>query len=95
MTLAPRLVGGPPIVARAVYSQGVAEGLIAEGLAAIQGRHPDLDIGSYPYYRGTGNGVAIVAKGPDAAASEAAIEEVTALMIALGGSPIPGEPPAA
>ncbi len=93
-TLAPRLVGGPPIVARAVHTQGVPEGLIAEGLAAIQAGHPDLDIGSYPYYRGTGNGVAIVAKGADAAAAEAAIAEVTALMTTLGGSPVPGEPPA-
>jgi molybdenum cofactor synthesis domain-containing protein len=93
--LAPRLAGGPPIVARAVHSQGVPEGVIAEGLAAIQASHPDLDIGSYPYYRGTGNGVAIVAKGADPAAAEAAIAEVTALMIRLGGSPSPGEPPAA
>ena len=61
---------------------------------AIQARYPALDIGSYPYYRATGNGVAIVAKGTDVAAAEAAIEEVTALMRALGGNPIPGEPSA-
>jgi molybdenum cofactor synthesis domain-containing protein len=93
--LAPRLVGGPPIVAQAVHTQGVPEGVIAEGLAAIQAKHPDLDIGSYPYYRGTGNGVAIVAKGADAAAADAAIAEVTSLMISLGGHPVPGEPPLA
>jgi molybdenum cofactor synthesis domain-containing protein len=94
-SLAPRLAGGPPIVARAVHSQGVPEGNIAEGLAAIQARFPALDIGSYPYYRGSGNGVAIVAKGADETAAEAAIAEVTSLMLALGGSPVPGEPPAA
>jgi molybdenum cofactor synthesis domain-containing protein len=94
-TLAPRLVGGPPILSRAVHTAGVPEGRIAEGLAAIQARHPALDIGSYPYYRAAGGGVAIVAKGTDAAAAEAAIVEVTALMEALGGAPVQGEPPAA
>ena len=91
--LAPRLAGGPPIVSRAVYAHGLPEGRVAEGLGAIQARYPGLDLGSYPYYRASGNGVAIVAKGPDAAQAEAAIAEVTALMLALGATPIQGEPP--
>ena len=93
--LAPTLAGGPPIVARTVYALRLAEGVIAEGLAAIQNRFPTLDLGSYPYYRPSGNGVAIVAKGNDPAAAEAAIAEVTALMIECGSTPIPGEPPEA
>jgi molybdenum cofactor synthesis domain-containing protein len=92
-TLAPRLFGGPPIVSRAVHAEGVPEGRIAEGLGAIQARHPGLDLGSYPYYRLSGQGVAIVARGPDAADAEAAIAEVAALMQAVGGTPIAGEPP--
>ncbi len=96
--LAPRLAGGPPIVSCAVHAEGLPEGRIADGLGAIQARHPGLDLGSYPYYRGNGTGVAItgvaiVAKGPDPAAAEAAIAEVTALMHALGGTPVQGEPP--
>ena len=93
-SLAPTLAGGPPIISRAVHTVGVPEGRIAEGLAAIQARHPALDIGSYPYYRQSGNGVAIVAKGNDAAAAEAAIVEVTSLMVEVGGAPVQGEPPA-
>jgi molybdopterin-biosynthesis enzyme MoeA-like protein len=93
-SLAPRLVGGRPVVSRAVHSAGVPEGRIAEGLAAIQARYPALDIGSYPYYREAGNGVAIVAKGTDVALAEQAIAEVTALMAALGGAPVAGEPAA-
>jgi hypothetical protein len=58
----------------------------------VQARHPDLDIGSYPFYRPTGNGVAIVAKGIDVAAAETAIAEVTALIESLGCTPIAGEP---
>jgi molybdopterin-biosynthesis enzyme MoeA-like protein len=90
--LAPRLRGGPKIESRAVHAIGLAEGLIAEGLAAIQARYPGLDLGSYPFYRPTGNGVALVAKGPDGAAAAAAIAEVTGLIAQLGRTPVQGEP---
>ena len=90
--LAPRLQGGPKIESRAVHAIGLAEGLIAEGLAAIQGRYPGLDIGSYPFYRPGGNGVALVAKGPDGAAATAAIAEITSLITSLNRTPIQGEP---
>ena len=93
--LAPSLAGGPPIISRAVYALGLPEGKIALGLAAVQAEHPALDVGSYPFYRPTGNGVAIVAKGNDPADAEAAIAEVTVLMLGLGGQPIQGEPPTA
>lgn len=91
--VAPRLAGGPPIVSRAVHASGLPEGRIAERLAAIQARYPGLDLGSYPYWRSGGSGVAIVAKGANAGAAEAAIAEVSALMSALGAQPIAGEPP--
>jgi molybdenum cofactor synthesis domain-containing protein len=91
--LAPRLQGGAKIEMRTVHAVGLPEGIIAEGLAAIQQRHPDLDIGSYPFYRASGNGVALVAKGPDGSAAERAIAEITALIISLNKVPIQGEPP--
>jgi molybdenum cofactor synthesis domain-containing protein len=90
--LAPHLQGGQKIEQRAVYAKGLPEGLIAEGLGAIQQRHPDIDLGSYPFYRPTGNGVALVAKGTDPAEAEAVIAEVTSLITSLGRTPIPGEP---
>ena len=90
--LAPTLKGGKPIISRAVYALRLAEGAIADGLGAIQDRYPGLDLGSYPYYRPSGNGVAIVAKGTDVAAAEAAITEVSALMITCGAIPVQGEP---
>ena len=90
--LAPRLQGGPKIEQRAVYAVGLPEGVIAEGLGAIQARYPQLDLGSYPFYRPGGNGVALVAKGTDVTAAEAAIAEVTALITGFGKVPIPGEP---
>ena len=92
-TLAPRLQGGAPVASRAVHAIGLLEGDLAEGLQAIQGRYPALDLGSYPFYRATGGGVALVAKGTDAAALDACVAEVTALVAALGKEPVAGEPP--
>ena len=91
--LAPSLHGGPPVASRTVHADGVMEGRIAEGLSAIQGRWPALDIGSYPYYRMGGGGVALVAKGTDADAVEDAARDITALIRAVGGKPVEGEPP--
>jgi hypothetical protein len=62
-------------------------------LAAVQARYPDLDLGSYPFYRLGGSGVALVAKGPDRDAADRAIAEVTELIIGFGKVPIAGEPP--
>jgi molybdenum cofactor synthesis domain-containing protein len=90
--LAPSLVGGPPIISRAVHAIGLLEGAVAAGLSAVQERYPGLDLGSYPYYRASGNGVALVAKGPDPVACEAAIAEVTSLIVSMGLTPVPGEP---
>ena len=92
-SLAPKLRGGPPIASRTVHADGVMEGRIAEGLAAIQVRWPALDIGSYPYYRMGGGGVALVAKGVDGEAVEAAARDITMLLRAVGGRPVQGEPP--
>lgn len=90
--LLPKLKGGIPVQSRAVHAAGMMEGRIAEGLARIQADFPDLDIGSYPYYRPQGNGVTLVAKGTDAARAEAAIAAITAFVAELGYTPVPGEP---
>ena len=91
--LRPALHGGTPVQSRAVHAVGLLEGAIAAGLEGIQKRYPDLDLGSYPFYRATGSGVALVAKGTDEPALEACIAEVTALVRAEGKAPVAGEPP--
>ena len=90
--LAPTLEGGTPIASAAVHAAGLMEGAIAAGLEAIQARYPDLDVGSYPYYRSTGNGVSLVAKGQDAEAVTRCIAEVADLVRQMGKLPIQGEP---
>ena len=91
-TLLPTLPGGTPVESRAVHAIGLLEGSIAAGLSAIQDRYPDVDLGSYPFYRAGGNGVSLVARGTDTEALKACIAEVTALIIAQGKAPVPGEP---
>ncbi len=93
-SLAPTLEGGTPVTSRAVHAIGLLEGNVAAGLEAIQLRYPDLDLGSYPFYRAGGNGVALVAKGTEEEAVDACIAEVTALIREMGKDPIPGEPSA-
>ncbi len=91
--VAPLLKAGPPITAEAVHVSRLGEGTLAEGLGLIQDGYPDVEIGSYPFYRASGNGVAIVAKGTNKARLKAAIEAVSQLILSLGGTPVPGEPP--
>ena len=90
--LAPTLEGGTPIASKAVHAIGLLEGAVAEGLGQIQARYPELDLGSYPFYRSTGNGVALVAKGTDMAKLDACIAEVTRLIQESGKEPVAGEP---
>ena len=92
--LEPELPRGTPIAMRAVHGMGLLEGSIAAGLSAIQDRFPELDLGSYPFRRETVGGVAIVAKGTDVPAIEAAIAEATDLIAAQNVTPVQGEPPA-
>ena len=90
--VAPTLEGGLPTVSRSIHAVGVFEGTIAEPLDAIQAASAGVSLGSYPYYRAGGNGVAIVARGTDAAAVEAAIGKVAAMLRESGAEPVLGEP---
>ena len=80
------LKGGPPVLSRTLEC-GIPEGLLAKGLGDIQGRYGDLDIGSYPFTRRGGFGVALVLRGREAARLDAAVAEVAALIRELGGTP--------
>jgi molybdenum cofactor synthesis domain-containing protein len=81
------LKGGRPMLARTV-SCHLAEGVIAKGLGEIQNHYPDLDIGSYPFYRRGEFGTSLVLRGRDGARLAAGTEEVIALVKSLGGTPV-------
>ena len=62
---------------------------MAGGLGAIQTTYPDIEIGSYPYFRAGAFGTSLVLRGTDEAMLEAATEEVRKLVRSLGGAPGP------
>jgi molybdopterin-biosynthesis enzyme MoeA-like protein len=61
----PTLKGGAPMVSE-VVTGFKTEGPIAAELAAIQGRYPDIEIGSYPFVKDGKLGTSLVARGVDA-----------------------------
>lgn len=94
LALEPELPRGIPITMRTVYAMGVMEGSIAAALAEIQERFPGVDIGSYPFRREAGWGVAIVAKGTDVAALEQVMAQAADLLATQDTTPVLGEPAA-
>jgi molybdenum cofactor synthesis domain-containing protein len=82
-----KLVGGAPVLSRSVRAF-LPEGTVAEGLAAIQERHPEIDIGSYPFFRKGRFGTSLVLRGTDETVLEQARGEVEALIRELGGTPV-------
>ncbi len=88
--VAPTLTGGPPMRSRNLTC-GLPEGTLAAPLGQIQIRHPDIDIGSYPYFRAGRFGVTVVLRGTDVSHLDTAAEEVAAAIRDLGGEPSLGE----
>ncbi|MEZ5446839.1 MAG: molybdopterin-binding protein [Gammaproteobacteria bacterium] len=72
-----------PIRSRSVTAP-LGESRLAEGLAEIQRRYPDLGIGSYPFARESRVAVSIVLRGTEESRLDGAAGEVAALMRTLG-----------
>lgn len=72
------LVGGPPITSRGLLVFA-PEGEVAAPLAELQERFPDVEMGSYPFFRFDRPGTNIVLRGTDP-------ERVAAALAALRGT---------
>jgi molybdenum cofactor synthesis domain-containing protein len=90
--IAASLSHGAPIQSRTV-SGHIGEGVIAQGLGELQAAYPDLDIGSYPFFRRQRYGASFVIKGTDRARIDAAAGQLHDLIRSLGAEPIDGELP--
>ena len=86
------LVGGAPLLSRTIGAR-VPEGQLATPLARVQEAHKDVQIGSYPYYRGGALGTSIVLRATDRARLDAAAEAVRGIMREAGAEPIEGDAP--
>ena len=89
-SLRDRLAAGPPIASASVDAH-LSEGAIASPLAEIDQRFPDVEIGSYPFFRGDRYGVSVVARSRDAAQVGEVIAAVAAVMRSLGAEPSSGQ----
>lgn len=85
------IAGGRPMLSRTVTA-AIAEGVLAPGLAALQEEFPDIEIGSYPFFRLRKFGVSVVLRGTDPARLDAAAAALKALLEKLGGKPLENAP---
>jgi molybdopterin-biosynthesis enzyme MoeA-like protein len=86
------ITGGSRMLARGL-AVDLGEGTIAEGLALVQARYRDIDIGSYPQMRQqVGFRVSVVLRGPDADVLDRAHAEIMQIMRDLGGHPVEEDP---
>lgn len=79
-----RLAGGPPVLTRSIATN-LRESALAEGLEKIQNLHPEVAIGSYPYFRMGRLGVNLVMRSIHAASINQVYEAVENLIQELGG----------
>lgn len=79
-----RLTGGTPVLSASVRAK-IGEGVLAGPLSDIQVAHPDVELGSYPYFRSGEFGVSVVARGIDQAAVDAALSAVRDAIEKLDG----------
>jgi molybdenum cofactor synthesis domain-containing protein len=84
-----RLVGGAKMFSRSI-SCHLGEGTLAKELGELQIRYPDVEIGSYPYFRRGDFGVTLVVRGTEKVQLDGATEELCVLIRALGGDPQEG-----
>jgi molybdenum cofactor synthesis domain-containing protein len=81
-----KLRGGPVVRTRSVTAH-LSESQIAGPLREIQDRHPDVDVGSYPFFRQDRYGTTLVLRGTDEALLDVMLEEVSAAIVAAGETP--------
>lgn len=81
-----KLEGGAIVHSRSVTAY-VGESQIAGPLRDIQARFPDLDLGSYPFFRKDRYGTTLVLRGTDEDRIDAMLDEVKAAIVDAGETP--------
>lgn len=81
-----KLRSGPVVRSRSVTAF-LGESTIAGALAEIQAKFPDVDLGSYPFFRQERYGTSLVMRGTDETTLDAMLEDVKTAIIAAGETP--------
>ena len=80
----PRLRGGAVTVSRTVRVEGSGEGTIAAPLEAVAKAHPDMSLGSYPFFGDGKFGSNLVLRGRDPGELSTTVDELIAALRAAG-----------
>jgi molybdenum cofactor synthesis domain-containing protein len=83
---AERIAGGLPVRSRSIGAY-LGESTVAAALSAIQDEHPDVDLGSYPFYRPEGYGTSLVIRGTDEAELELIKGKLHKMIESFGAEP--------
>ncbi|NDE90159.1 MAG: competence/damage-inducible protein A [Alphaproteobacteria bacterium] len=86
-SIAPNLQGGPAIKSRTIGCF-IGESIIAREMGEIAAQFPELDIGSYPYFRSGGYGLSLVIRGTNTAQLDAVQAALCSLITRHGGEPV-------
>jgi molybdenum cofactor synthesis domain-containing protein len=84
----PRLRTGAVVISKTVRVEGAGEGAIAEPLANLAKAHPDLSLGSYPFFGPQGYGSNLVVRGRDGALVEQTVEDLIEALADIGAKSI-------
>jgi molybdenum cofactor synthesis domain-containing protein len=84
----PRLKSGQVVISRTVRVEGAGEGVIAAPLEALAKAHPDLSLGSYPFFGPEGYGSNLVIRGRDAEEVAATADALIAALDGIGAKTI-------
>ena len=82
-----RIKGTAPVRSRSIGAY-LGESQVAVRLREIQEEHPDVDLGSYPFYRKDGYGTNLVMRGTDEDELEVMCEKVRQMIIDFGVEPL-------
>lgn len=80
----PRLKGGLVTISRTVRVEGTGESIIANPLEAVAKAHPNMSLGSYPFFGPEGYGSNLVLRARDPAELEAAVAELKTALADAG-----------
>jgi molybdenum cofactor synthesis domain-containing protein len=84
----PKMRTGAVVIAKTVRVEGAGEGVIAEPLGALAKAHPELSLGSYPFFGPEGYGANLVVRGRDGEEVERTVEELLAALQDIGARSI-------
>ncbi len=89
-TVGDEIEGGDVVRSKSVTAY-LGESQIASALTEIQARYPDVELGSYPFYRSERYGTTLVMRGTSEANLVSMLEDIENTIIAAGERPVAEE----